>query len=95
MLVQQILKSKGNDDVVTVRPGSTVQSVAELLSSRRIGAVIVSPSDSSTPPTRPSATMIRMAWGVNPRMFFWVFFARIVIKCWMISVISSSSSRNF
>ena len=43
MLVQQILKSKGNDDVVTVRPGSTVQAVAELLSSRRIGAVIVSP----------------------------------------------------
>lgn len=42
MLVQQILKSKGNDAVVTVPPGSTVQQVAELLSSRRIGAVIVS-----------------------------------------------------
>jgi CBS domain-containing protein len=42
MLVQQILKSKGDDGVVTVPPGSTVQEVAALLSSRRIGAVVVS-----------------------------------------------------
>ena len=42
MLVQQILKSKGDDGVITVAPGTTVQEVAELLSSRRIGAVIVS-----------------------------------------------------
>lgn len=43
MLVQQILASKGDNGVVTVAPGTTVQKVAELLSSRRIGAVIVSP----------------------------------------------------
>jgi CBS domain-containing protein len=43
MLVQQILKSKGDDGVVTVAPATTVQKVAELLSTRRIGAVIVSP----------------------------------------------------
>jgi CBS domain-containing protein len=43
MLVQQILKSKGDDGVVTVAPGTSVQKVAELLSARRIGAVIVSP----------------------------------------------------
>jgi CBS domain-containing protein len=42
MLVQQILKSKGDEGVVTVPPGSTVQQVAELLSTRRIGAVVVS-----------------------------------------------------
>jgi CBS domain-containing protein len=42
MLVQQILKSKGDDGVVTVPPGTSVQKVAELLSQRRIGAVIVS-----------------------------------------------------
>ena len=42
MLVQQILKSKGDDVVVTVAPGTPVQKVAELLSTRRIGAVIVS-----------------------------------------------------
>lgn len=42
MLVQQILKSKGDDGVVTVPPGTTVLKTAELLSSRRIGAVIVS-----------------------------------------------------
>lgn len=43
MLVQQILKSKGDDGVVTIAPGTSVQKVAELLSTRRIGAVIVSP----------------------------------------------------
>jgi CBS domain-containing protein len=42
MLVQQILASKGDHGVITVAPGSTVQKVSELLSSRRIGAVIVS-----------------------------------------------------
>ena len=42
MLVQQILASKGDQNVITVAPGSTVQEVAELLSSKRIGAVIVS-----------------------------------------------------
>jgi CBS domain-containing protein len=42
MLVQQILASKGDHGVITVAPGTTVQAVAELLSSKRIGAVIVS-----------------------------------------------------
>jgi CBS domain-containing protein len=43
MLVSQILKTKADDGVVTVQPGSTVAATAEILSSRRIGAVIVSP----------------------------------------------------
>ncbi|MEO8530496.1 MAG: CBS domain-containing protein [Deltaproteobacteria bacterium] len=43
MLVQQILKSKGDDGVVTVTPGSSVGKAVDLLSARRIGAVIVSP----------------------------------------------------
>jgi CBS domain-containing protein len=42
MLVSQILKSKSDDGVVSVPPGTTVGKVAEVLSSRRIGAVIVS-----------------------------------------------------
>ena len=42
MLVQQILASKGDLGVITVAPGTTVQEVARLLSSKRIGAVIVS-----------------------------------------------------
>ena len=42
MLVQQILKSKGDAAVTTVLPGTTVGKAAELLSVRRIGAVIVS-----------------------------------------------------
>ncbi|QIE42299.1 CBS domain-containing protein [Meridianimarinicoccus aquatilis] len=42
MRVQQILQSKATTDVVTVAPGSSVEETAKLLSSRRIGAVIVS-----------------------------------------------------
>jgi CBS domain-containing protein len=42
MLVAQILKSKSDDGVVTVQPDATLASVAELLSSRKIGAVVVS-----------------------------------------------------
>ena len=42
MLVHQILKAKSDDGVVTIAPGTTVAAAAELLSSRRIGAVIVS-----------------------------------------------------
>lgn len=43
MLVQQMLKAKSDDGVVTVPPGSTLAKAAEVLSTRRIGAVIVSP----------------------------------------------------
>lgn len=43
MLVQQILRSKADDGVVTVPPGTSIAKAAELLSARRIGAVIVSP----------------------------------------------------
>ena len=40
MLVSQILRSKG-DTVFTVAPSDTVQAVAELLHSRRVGALVV------------------------------------------------------
>jgi CBS domain-containing protein len=43
MLVSQILKSKSDDGVVTITPGATVEQAVELLSKRRIGALIVSP----------------------------------------------------
>jgi len=43
MLVQQILKGKSDDAVVTVPPGTSIAKAAEILSSRRIGALIVSP----------------------------------------------------
>ncbi len=42
MHVQQILKSKSDDGVVTVAPGTSLAKAAEILSSRRIGAVVVS-----------------------------------------------------
>ncbi len=43
MLVSQILKSKSDDGVVTITPDATVEQAVELLSKRRIGALIVSP----------------------------------------------------
>lgn len=48
MLVSQILGSKSDDRVVTVRPNVSVGSAVEMLSQRRIGALIVS-SDGVTP----------------------------------------------
>jgi CBS domain-containing protein len=42
MLVSQILTSKSDDGVVTVPLGTTVGRAAEILSTRRIGAVVVS-----------------------------------------------------
>ncbi len=48
MQVQQILKMKGDEEVVTVAPDSPLTDAVELLSSRRIGAVVVS-SDGAVP----------------------------------------------
>jgi CBS domain-containing protein len=42
MTVAKILKSKGTDEVVTVKPGSTVAEAARILSDKRIGSVVVS-----------------------------------------------------
>ncbi|MEO9514660.1 MAG: CBS domain-containing protein [Paracoccaceae bacterium] len=42
MLVHQILKSKSDDAVVTVVPGSTIASAAKVLAERRIGTVVIS-----------------------------------------------------
>jgi CBS domain-containing protein len=43
MQVHVILKSKADDTVVTIPPSATVSEAAQLLSARRIGAVVVSP----------------------------------------------------
>ena len=42
MLVHQILKSKGSEGVLTVKPGTKVSDAAKILAERRIGTVIVS-----------------------------------------------------
>lgn len=42
MLVHQILKSKADEGVVTIAPGTSVADAAKLLSSRKIGTVVVS-----------------------------------------------------
>ena len=42
MLVQQILKSKGDSEVITVTPDTRVSEAASILAERRIGGVIVS-----------------------------------------------------
>ena len=43
MLVQQILKSKSDDGVVTIAPGTRLEEAATMLAQRKIGAVVVSP----------------------------------------------------
>mgnify|MGYP006086020207 CR=1 FL=1 len=42
MLVQQILKSKPSDLVVTVLPGTLVSEAAKILADRKIGTVVIS-----------------------------------------------------
>lgn len=42
MLVQQILKSKGDSAVITVLPNTLVSEAAQILAERRIGGVVVS-----------------------------------------------------
>lgn len=42
MLVQQILKSKANDGVFTIKPGTSVADAASVLSNNRIGSVVIS-----------------------------------------------------
>ena len=42
MQVLQILKTKKDDSVTTVAPGTSVAEVAEILSAKRIGALIIS-----------------------------------------------------
>lgn len=42
MLVQQILKSKETAGIISVKPTDTVATAANLLSSKRIGTVVVS-----------------------------------------------------
>ncbi|WP_299353141.1 CBS domain-containing protein [uncultured Shimia sp.] len=47
MLVSQILKSKGDQGVVTVKPGTSVSDAAKILAEKRIGTVVVSSDGSS------------------------------------------------
>lgn len=48
MIVQQILKSKGSDEVVTISSAALVSDAARMLAKHRIGGVIVSDDDGVT-----------------------------------------------
>lgn len=48
MQVHQILRSKPKQDIITVKPGTSIADAARLLAERRIGAVVVS-EDGKTP----------------------------------------------
>ncbi|MCR8549682.1 CBS domain-containing protein [Salipiger sp. P9] len=48
MQVQQILKDKADDGVVTVAPGASIAAAAKVLAERRIGGVVIS-EDGQTP----------------------------------------------
>lgn len=43
MLVNQIIRNKDAQGVVTIKPGTTLTEAAKLLSEKRIGAVVISP----------------------------------------------------
>ncbi|CUJ96214.1 inosine 5'-monophosphate dehydrogenase [Shimia thalassica] len=47
MLVHQVLKSKGNQEVVTVKPGTLVSDAAKILAEKGIGTVVVSATGTS------------------------------------------------
>ena len=48
MLVQQILNSKANDDVITVQPETTLVEAAAILASNKIGTVVISEDGKKT-----------------------------------------------
>ena len=48
MLVSQILKTKADDSVTTVKPGTRISQAAAMLSEKRIGTLVVS-ADGKTP----------------------------------------------
>ena len=48
MRVQQILKSKNSDAVITVSPDTSVAKAADVLAEHKIGSVVVSPDGGST-----------------------------------------------
>jgi CBS domain-containing protein len=48
MLVHQILKSKADESVMTVLPGTSIEDVLKILADKRIGTVLVS-KDGKTP----------------------------------------------
>ena len=47
MLVQQILKAKGDVGVVTIKPGTLISEAAQILAERRFGGLVVSKDGSS------------------------------------------------
>lgn len=42
MLVRQILTAKGGNEVITIKPGTSVKEAAQILAERRIGGLVVS-----------------------------------------------------
>ena len=48
MLVSQILKTKADDSVTTVKPGVMISEAAKILAEKRIGTLVIS-SDGKTP----------------------------------------------
>ncbi len=47
MLVQQILKSKGDGGVITIEPGTLISDAASILAEKRIGGLVVSKDGAS------------------------------------------------
>lgn len=66
MLVQQILKDKAEAQVITVRPGSSVGDAAKTLSSKRIGALVVSSDGTDMAGILSERDIVRAIGGTGP-----------------------------
>ncbi|EEB85109.1 CBS domain-containing protein [Roseobacter sp. GAI101] len=64
MLVSQILKTKADDSVTTVKPGVLISEAAKMLSEKRIGTLVIC-SDGKTPDGILSERDIVRALGVQ------------------------------
>ena len=59
MIVQQILRTKGSDGVITVPPEMSISEVAQLLDKHRIGGVVVSVSGDTADGILPERDIVR------------------------------------
>lgn len=66
MLVHQILKDKSSDGVVIIAPGESVGEAAKMLSSRRIGALVVSSDGNSVAGILSERDIVRAIGSAGP-----------------------------
>ncbi len=66
MLVQQILRDKSAEGVITIAPGATVGDAAKVLSGKRIGAVVVSSDGTDVAGILSERDIVRAIGSIGP-----------------------------